>query len=199
MHRADWFGERRERAIHHRWDHPCVDASNRALLLGRTLLGDRVRDAITVLDWLESNPRDLPFVDKRRIRAMGNSAGGETALFAAALDTRIEAVIASGCVGSWRKTSGRRRTCPDTVIPEVLAWFEYNDVLALCAPRAVLVVSGIDDHIYPFRLAAECVSDAHSAYVALGAPSRVLSGPGGHRYYPEIAWPSVKELLETGV
>jgi len=192
------FGECRERALTHRWDHPCIDACNRALLLGRTVLGDRVADVFAVLDWLRSGQPDLPPMDVENIRAMGNSAGAETALFATALDPRIKGVIASGCVGAWRKTSGTRKTCPDTVIPGVLAWIEYNDVLALCAPRHLLVVSGLADHIYPFYLAAKCTEDARPVYAAMGVPDRLraVSGPSGHRFYPEVAWPAFLSLLK---
>jgi hypothetical protein len=194
------FGERREQALAHRWDHPCIDACNRALLLGRTVLGDRVADVLSVIDWLRRPWPDLPAMDLLRIRAMGNSAGGETALFAAALEVAIEGVIASGCVGAWRKTSGTRQSCPDTVIPGVLAWMEYSDVLALCAPRLTLVVSGVADHIYPYRLAAECAEDARPVFAALNAADslRVLPGAAGHRFYPDIAWPAFMAMLESG-
>jgi hypothetical protein len=130
---------------------------------------------------------------------MGNSAGGETALFAMALDPRIEASIASGCVGPWRKANGARRTCPDTIIPGVLAWIEYSDVLALCAPRPLLVVSGVTDHIFPFALASECVEDARPVYAAMEAASRLqaVAGPGEHRFYPDIAWPAFAALLDA--
>lgn len=193
------FGERREQGLSHRWEHPCIDASNRALLLGRTLLGDRVGDVIAVIDWLETKPAGLPAFDAGRIRTMGNSAGGEVALFSAALDTRIEGAIASGCVGDWRKTSGRRQTCPDTVIPGILNSMEYSDVLALCAPRPLLVVSGVADHIYPFTVASECAEDARPAYVALNASRslRAVEGPAGHRFYPDIAWPAFLDLLDS--
>jgi hypothetical protein len=191
------FGERREQALIHRWDHACVDACNRALLLGRTVLGDRVADVFAVLDWLQSSEPGLPSMDIGTVRAMGNSAGAETALFATALDPRIEAVIASGCVGAWRKTSGTRKTCPDTVIPGVLAWIEYSDILALCAPRPLLVVSGVNDHIYPFHLAAECTADAEPVYAAMRAAHRLraVSGSAGHRFYPDVAWPAFLDLL----
>ena len=38
------LGERRERNIRPRSADPCIDAANHALLLGRTLLGERVTD-----------------------------------------------------------------------------------------------------------------------------------------------------------
>lgn len=193
------FGERREQALSHRWDHPCVDACNRALLLGRTVLGDRVSDVMAVVDWLQSRPEDLPANDADRIRIMGNSAGGDTAMYAMALDARIEAAIASGCVGAWRKTSGTRLTCPDTVIPGVLNWFEYSDILAMCAPRPLLVSSGVNDHLYPYHLAVECVEEARSAYSELSASSRLqaVQGPSGHRFYPDIAWPAFLNLIKA--
>ena len=192
------FGERREQAVTYRWDHTCIDACNRALLLGRTVLGDRVSDVLSVIAWLRHSGTDLPAMDLSRLRIMGNSAGGETALFSAALEPAIEAVIVSGCVGAWRKTSGARRSCPDTVIPGVLAWMEYSDVLALCAPRATLVVSGVADHIYPYQLAAECAEDARLVFAALKAANslRTVAGPAGHRFYPDIAWTTFMDMVD---
>jgi hypothetical protein len=193
------FGERREKAIGHCWDHTCVDACNRAFLLGRTLLGERVADISIAIDWLHSRPQGLPAIDLGSIYAMGNSAGGETALYAAVLDTRIAATIASGCVGAWRKTSGARMTCPDTVVPGVLGWIEYSDVVALCAPRPLLVVSGISDHIYPYALATECAEEARPVYAAMNAADRLktVAGPAGHRFYPDLAWPVFLDLVKA--
>lgn len=193
------FGERGERALTHVWDHPCVDACNRALLWGATVLGARAADVSATVDWLHAGAVEGPAFDARRVYAMGNSAGGETALFAAALDTRIAGAIASGCVGAWRETSGRRRTCPDTVIPGVLNWFEYSDVVALCAPRPLLVVSGRHDHIYPFALAQKCSRAAAEVYAAMDATNHLaeVEGPEGHRFYPDLAWPGFLGLLEA--
>ena len=192
------FGERREQAISHRWDHPCVDACNRALLLGRTVLGKRIIDIKAIIDWLQSQTSVVPAINEKKIRVMGNSAGGETALFAMALDARIEAAIVSGCVGAWRKTSGTRLTCPDTVIPGVLNWFEYSDILAMCAPRPLVVVSGIKDHLYPYHFAEECVRVARSTYSELNVPSSLVAvqGPSGHQFYPDIAWTTFLNLIK---
>jgi len=190
------FGERGERKLAQRWDHPCVDAANRALLLGRTLLGERVMDVFAVIDWLRAGSAG-PALDGARIYAMGNSAGGETALYAAALDEgRLAGVIASGCVGRFRTTSGARKTCPDTVVPGILRWLEYDDIVALCAPRPLLVVSGRDDHIYPFAEAQACANGAAAVYEAMnaGANLRCLEGEDGHRFYPALAWPSFLEM-----
>lgn len=190
------FGERRETAVSQRWDHSCIDAVTRSLLIGKTLLGNRVADVCAVLDWLEGGVVPGPGMDTSRIHAMGNSAGGETALFVMAMDPRISAVIAGSCVGSYRQVIGRRRGCPDTVIPGILQWLEYEDVLGLCAPRPLLAVSGETDHIYPYKMARECVEAARDVYSAMNAPGmlRCESGTGGHQFYPDIAWPAFLEL-----
>ena len=150
-----------------------------------------------VLNWLDQGNLDMPF-DRSRVHIVGTSAGGETGLYAGAIATRITGVIASGCVGRYQETIGRRATCPDTVIPGILNWFENDDVLGLCAPRPLLVVSGHADHIYPFDEAKRTVERAHPGYRAYGAGSmiRALPGPGGHRFYPDIAWPAFLSLLE---
>ncbi|MBF0625899.1 MAG: hypothetical protein HQL82_13955 [Magnetococcales bacterium] len=190
------FGERAEQAVRHRWDHPCIDQVNRALLLGRTLLGERVMDVRVLLDWLQGDASRLD-LDGQRIHAMGNSGGGETALYATALDERLAGVIAGSCVGAFRTTSGRRKTCPDTVIPGILDWLEFSDILALCAPRPVVTVSGLHDPLYPHAATAQAVAAAQPLYGRLGRPEaiRALSGPAGHRFYPDVAWPVFLEML----
>jgi hypothetical protein len=183
------FGERRERAMVKRSTHPCFDAAHQALMLGRTLLGERVADVMSVIDWLLAGAAELE-IDTTLIHAMGNSAGGETSLYAAAMDQRLGGAIASGCVGRFRRTIATRATCPDTILPGILNWFENDDVLALCAPRPLLVTSGDRDHIYPFAEAAATADLARDVYQVFDAPDmlRSVEGQGGHRFYPEVTW-----------
>ena len=190
------FGERRERALEPRSADPCIDASNHGLLLGRTLIGDRAADVAAVIDWLET-ATDLD-LDLGRIHAMGNSSGGITALYAAALDERIAGVIAGGCVGPIRETiAARRDPSGQNVIPGMLNWLETEDVVALCAPRPVLAISGDRDHIFPAAGAAKVVYAARAVYEALGAGDclRAVAADGPHRFYPDLAWPAFLELV----
>ncbi len=140
------FGERRERGFHPTAPIPGTDAAHHALLVGRTLLGLWVSDLSSVVDWLLA---EAGLADAARLYAMGHSAGGTTALFGAALDTRIAGVIASGCVGSWRRNMARRRDQEGQLaIPGILDWLEMADVLGLVAPRPLVVVAGSNDHIW---------------------------------------------------
>lgn len=195
------FGEREERHIKPRSTSPTIDTANHALLLGRSLLGERATDVSSLMDWLVGGDadRDLGlFMDTQRIFIMGNSAGGSTALYAAALDRRIAGVLASGCVGFIRDTIARRRDdSAQNVVPGILNWLEMDDIVGLVAPRPLLSISGVHDHIFPYAGVAAVVESARCIYQALGAESNLAaaSAEGLHRFYPEVAWPAFERLV----
>lgn len=191
------FGERRERHLVRRSHDPCIDAANHALLLGRTLLGERVSDISAVINWLVGGTHGLQ-LDPARLHIMGNSSGGTTALFASALDQRITAALIGGCIGYLRDTIGRRKDpSGQNVIPGILNWLEMDDVLALVAPRPVLLFAGREDHIWPYAGAEAVAESARGVYRAFGAPSNLQTtpAPGGHSYHPDVAWPAFEKLL----
>ncbi len=192
------FGERRERLLRPRSSDPCIDAALHSLLLGRTLLGERVSDVSAVLDWLADGAGDLPALDRERSHALGHSAGGTVALHAAALDERITATIASGCVGPICGTfAARRDSSGQNTIPGQLLWCELSDVIGLVAPRPLLMASGETDHIFPFAGAARSVAEARPAYEALNAEEqlRALSISGGHRFDAPAIWRAYTDML----
>ncbi len=92
-----------------------------------------------------------------------------------------------------------RRANPSgqNVIPGILDWFEMDDVLALIAPRPLLVVSGRDDHIWPYDGAERAVEGARAVYRALAAESAVRAVPaeGRHRFHGNLAWPNFADLI----
>ena len=152
------FGERGERQIRPRSASPCIDATLHAMLLGRSLLGEHCSDVSAVIDWIVAERESLR-ADPQRIHIMGHSSGGTTAMHAAALDPRIAAVLACGCLGFIRDTFGRRRDDSGAaVIPGVLNWMESADVVGLIAPRPFVTVAGETDHIWPASGAAAVIA-----------------------------------------
>lgn len=195
------FGERAERHIKPRSDSSTIDTANHAFLLGRSLLGERAADVSSLMDWLAADgaSRDLGLAaDIERVFIMGNSAGGSVALYAAALDTRIAGVLASGCVGFVRDTIARRRDdSAQNVVPGLLNWLETDDVVGLVAPRPLLAISGTRDHIFPYAGVAAVTESARRVYQAMRAEGNLaaVSANGPHRFYPEIAWPAFERLV----
>jgi dienelactone hydrolase len=191
------FGERSERHISPVSPAPCVDATMHAILLGRSLLGERCSDVSAVIDWLVADADRLG-VDPARIHIMGHSAGGTVAYHAAALDERIGAVLACGCIGSIRQTIGRRRDYQgQAVIPGILNWMETADVIGLVAPRAFATVAGEGDPIWPAAAAAAALAEAAATYSACGARDRLrlVSAPGGHGFRPAASWDALAAVL----
>ena len=191
------FGERAERQINPRSAAPCIDATMHAILLGRSLIGERCSDVSTVIDWLLAK-RDLLTIDAQRIHVMGHSSGGSVALHAAALDERIGAVLACGCVGSIRATIGRRRDDQgQNVIPGILNWLELADIVGLIAPRPFATVAGEDDHIWPAGGCTAVIEEAKAIYSRISAADCLacVSAPGGHTFRPEMSWQALSKVL----
>ena len=69
----------------------CTETAKTAILMGRTLIGERVHDAICALDAVLSNFD----IDKENIVVTGNSGGGTASYYLAALDKRITACAPS--------------------------------------------------------------------------------------------------------
>ena len=184
------FGERLERNLKPRSAGRCIDAANHALLLGRTLLGEQVMDVSSVIDWLEAGKSGFD-IDLESLHLFGHSSGGTIAVYSAAVDPRIMATVASGCVGFIRETIGRRRN-PEgsTIVPGILKWMEFDDIVSLCAPRPFIAVSGIHDHIFPFKGVEAVVESARQFYSLLGTEAAIcaVQGTAGHQYYPEVTW-----------
>lgn len=192
------FGERGERQIVPRSAASCIDATLHAMLLGRSLLGERCSDVSAVVDWLIAHREDL-LIDPARIHIIGHSSGGTTAMFSAALDTRISAVLACGCVGFIRNTIGRRRDDNGQgVIPGILNWMETADVVGLIAPRPFVTVAGDIDHIWPSSGAEVVTAEAKLIYAALGAADRIecVSAPGGHSFRPDLSWRAFLDMAK---
>ncbi len=116
-----------------------------------------VWDNVRGLDLLAS----LPFVDARGFGAIGHSLGGHNAVFTAAFDERIKAVVS--CCGldsfvdyyggrddQWRAEKG---WCQTRYMPKLANYrgrlddipFDFSEVIAVLAPRHVLIVAPTKD------------------------------------------------------
>ena len=188
------FGERADQRppeIHPR-KQTCMHASMVSLLLGRTMIGERVWDVSRAIDALA----EFPQLDLSRIACMGNSGGGTITYFAACLDERIRAAMPSCYVCTFRDSIGSIDHCPDNYLPGVLKWFEMGDLAGLIAPRPLVVVAGKDDPIFPIAAVEETFGRIERIYQGAGEPDRcrLVVGAGGHRFYAQQAWPVFRGL-----
>jgi cephalosporin-C deacetylase-like acetyl esterase len=188
------FGERKDIRPPERAPagHTCHHAAMSALLLGRTMIGERVWDVSRAIDALQ----EFPEIDTGRIGCMGNSGGGTITYFASCLDQRISIGMPSCYVCTFRDSIGMIDHCPDNYIPGILRYFEMGDLACLIAPRPLVVVAGRQDEIFPIQGVKETFDTIKQIYEAAGAPDRcrLVIGEDGHRFYADLAWPVFREL-----
>ncbi len=121
-----------------------------------------------------------------RVGVAGHSFGGNVALFAAALESRIAFACASGAACSYRhKLAHGTGLEMALVIPAFAARYDLDDLMRCVAPRALLIVSSDDDPMAAD--AGTLVERARPAFAAEGAEADLqhLHAGAGHALDPE--------------
>ena len=147
------------------------------MLTGEFLMKKVLTDAMNGISLLAG----LPFVDADRIGTLGHSYGGNTVLFLSALDERVSFACASGsaCTFEYRMNHGTGIEMA-SVIPNFHGKYDIDDLVALIAPRKLLIVSSDEDK-YSMD-ASEIVEKAGNVYVELGVAKNLdhKRYSGGH-------------------
>jgi len=171
----------------------CYQPAVQALLMGRTLIGQRCWDISRAIDVVGGR---FPQLDMTRVAIMGNSGGGTATIYAAALDERIGAAMPSCAFCGYLPSIGAQYHCLCNYIPGIMNDFDMGDLAGLIAPRPLIVVNGRDDGIFPLDSAKEQADVARMYYAAAGAPDKFehVVGPAGHRFYAALGWPVFDRL-----
>jgi hypothetical protein len=171
----------------------CTRDSPAALMLGETMTGWRVWDAMRSLDYLQTRPE----VDPQRLATMGISGGGLTSLWTAALDDRVKVAVVSGYLNTFRDSILAVDHCIDNYVPGLLEVIEMPDLTGLVAPRALFAESGTKDPIFPLPAFRQAVARATDIYRAFGVPAHFGSEEfeGEHQFLGVGAFAFLKERL----
>ncbi|MDW8243312.1 MAG: SMP-30/gluconolactonase/LRE family protein [Thermogemmata sp.] len=109
---------------------------------GLTLCGLQVYENMRAVDYLETRPE----VDKTRIGITGASGGGNQTMYAAAWDQRLRCAVPVCSVGNYQAYL-QTACCLCEVVPGALRFTEEWAVLALMAPRPLMVINAAKDSI----------------------------------------------------
>ena len=171
----------------------CQLLMHQNMLIGHTLIGNRVLDVDCAIDYLETR-KD---VDPGFIGVMGNSGGGTTTMFAGALLPRITHLMPSCAFSSFRGSIGSKRHCSCNYIPGLLFFGEAADVMGLAAPRKLVVINGEKDSGFPIGESRRQFERLKKIYAAAGASEnlRHVVGKGGHRFYAQDGFTALREIL----
>lgn len=172
-----------------------VETALQTLLLGRTAIGERVWDVMHLIDVIEKH---FPMLDKDNIVCLGNSGGGTTTFYSACLDKRIKCAVPSCSVCTFKDSIGAMQHCACNFIPGISNYFDMGDLGGLIAPRALVVVNGDKDPIFPDVGVREAYAQIELEYQAAGAADkcRLVTGEGGHRFFAELAWKEIHNFME---
>jgi len=174
----------------------CQYPSLTNMLIGRTTIGERVWDVMRLVDLLLENEAFTSVVKSDEIYTLGNSGGGTASTYCGALETRLAGTVPSCAVSSFSASIGAMPHCACNYVPHILEYFDMSELLAMTAPRKLVVVNGAEDTIFPIKQAKEMVEIGKKAYEAAGVPDRIahVIGDEGHRFYADIAWDALKKM-----
>ncbi len=174
----------------------CTQASLRSFLLGRTMVGERVWDVMNTINMLEKYFSDL--VDLDRVMCLGNSGGGTTTIYAAAMDERIKIAVPSCAMCTWVDSIANMYHCECNYVAGIANYFDMGDLVGLIAPRGLVAINGEKDMAFMIEGAKECFEIGKKVYKAMGAEDKCyhVIGEGGHRFYADASWPTIQKLIK---
>jgi dienelactone hydrolase len=150
-----------------------------ALVQGETLQGWILADLAAAVDVLAIDPR----VDASRIGVLGQSLGGQEAVFSMLYDERLRAGVASCGLSRLRLLVDRRISHNAALyVPGLLPDLDFETLVPALAPRPLCIIAGERDLIYPVDGVRAVEAAARAAYGAAGAAAHLRCHyfDGGH-------------------
>ncbi len=166
-----------------------------AVMLGRTIMGERIFDVCCAIDALSHFPQ----CDTKKILITGHSTGGGTAAYyAACYDTRIKLCVTSCSFCPYSESSLDLTHCACSIIPCAYQFFDMQDLAALIAPRPLAVVTGALDKLFPLGSVREGFETVKKIYEREGAPSscRLIEMQEGHEWCANTVWSVINTEAE---
>ncbi|WP_020475080.1 alpha/beta hydrolase family protein [Zavarzinella formosa] len=150
----------------------------------------------------------LPNVDSERIGVIGHSLGGHNAMFTAAFDERLKAVVSCCGFTSFPKyyNGDLKGWTSDRYMPRISSEykndakkmpFDFTDVVTSFAPRAFMAVSPVRDDNFAVDGVKDVIAVAEPVYKAANAADnlKAIYPDAGHDF-PEAARNTAYEFLD---
>lgn len=179
-----------------RWGGNCAFASLSAMLLGRTVLGERCWDVSRAIDLLPN----FPELDVDNIIITGNSGGGTMSYYMACVDERIKLSVPSCGFCSFEQSLLNVYHCSCNYIPNIYNYFDMQDLSVLIAPRKLVIVTGKEDGIFTLKGVKDGFETIKKVYEKAGALDNceLVVTPQGHYFCEDIVWNAINHMFKLG-
>ena len=174
----------------------CQHPAMGALLMGRTLIGERVWDVQRVIDAVTTYFADVITMDGSLL--LGESGGGTATYYTACFEDRFSAYMPIVALCNYYDSIMEISHCVCNYVPGIARYFDMGDLAVMTAPKKVVFVSVTEDEWFPLAGAKKAYARVEEIYRAAGAENHcaMVLGEGGHRFYAGLAWPVVLNMLE---
>lgn len=188
------MGERRPNGTHQYMASMCEYEAHIALMLGRTIIGERIWDISRAINLMNNFDK----VDTDKILITGNSGGGTISYYTACFDERIKLSVPSCAFCTYSDSIMNWYHCACNFIPHAYEWFDMQDLACLIAPKKLAVVAGSQDEIFPLNGVEKGFETVKKIYEKAGVPENcsLTITPKAHWWCEDIVWNKIKE--ETG-
>lgn len=171
----------------------CTESAKNAIIMGRTVIGCRVWDAMGALNVLQAH---FPQVDFANVVVTGNSGGGTAAYYLACMDQRITAAAPSCAICDFAYSIAAMPHCLCNHIPYIRKYFELGDLAGLIAPRKLVIAAGRLDTGFPIEGTLKTYENIARLYKAAGVDENcaLVIGEQGHLNYADLLWEKLHEM-----
>ena len=166
-----------------------------------------IYDNVRAIDLLQS----LPEVDPQRVGCIGHSLGGHNGLFTAVFDERIKAVVTccgftrfhkymKGDLTGWSGPRYMPRIKSQYGLSPDRMPFDFTEVIAAIAPRAVFIVAPEHDDNFDVEGVRDVVAAARPVYELFGQPDRLRAVyPDAGHDFPNTERREAYDFLESSL
>ena len=168
----------------------CYYEATTALMLGRTIIGERCWDISRAIDMLVKFPQ----CDTEKIMITGNSGGGTASFYAACMDERITVCAPSCSFCPYPESVLKFYHCSCNYVPQAFRWFDMQDLSCLIAPRKLLIVAGKNDTAFLIDGVKRGYETVQKIYEKVGTKDncRLVITEKGHWWCEDIMWSNIK-------
>ena len=167
----------------------CLFQSMTAIMLGRTVIGERVWDVMRAVDLLH----EFAEVDFEDVFITGNSGGGTTSFYAACIDERIKLSAPSCAFCSYDESIMKVYHCTCNYIPGAREYFDMGDLAGLIAPRKLIIIAGKDDPYFLLKGVKDSYATVEKIYERIGAPHNceLIVTDKAHWWCKDVVWQAI--------